>query len=269
MAQTTDGKPQSELLMTKTFLNRTFLLLSLLAPVSLNATEPAAAPEPPAWIKPVFDRGLTKLEFYDPVTKPQKFPGWTNYKFELNHRFTYEYDFRETTKKESSKKRIVVTIIPTFTMVELPVRHQILLPERYDTPRVWDAPLAQHELEHVAISAHHRVALLAKHLVKQIQKIERTIDKPSQITDDWVKKLVDELITPRREALDALLTANNRQLDKLTGHGARPLPDRDAFFSQMYLKENLDEMKFPFLPDVLDLLKERRYQEALWESPPP
>ena len=255
--------------MTIPLLNRTLLALSLVAPFQLSAAEPPAVPEPPAWIKPVFDRGLTKLEFYDPVTKPQKFPGWTNYKFELKYRFTYEYKFRETTKKESSKQKVVVTVIPTFTMVELPVRHQILLPERYDTPRVWDTPLARHELEHVATSAHHRVALLAEHLLKKIHKIERTIDKPSQITDDWVKKEIDELITPRREAIDALLASNNRHLDKLTSHGAKPLADRDAFFAQMYLKENLDEMKFPFLSEVLDLLEQRRYQSARWESPPP
>ena len=255
--------------MTKPFLNRTFLLLCLLAPVSLSAAEPATSPEPPEWIRPVFDRGLTKLEFYDPVKKPQKFPGWTNYKFELNYRFTYEHGTRETTQKGSSKKRIVVTIVPKFTMIELPVRHQILLPERYDTPRVWDTSLAQHELEHVAISAHLRVALLAEHLLKKIHQIERTIDKPSQITDDGVKKWIDELITPRREAIDALLTSNNRHLDKLTSHGAKPLADRDAFFAQMYLKENLDEMKFPFLPEVLGLLEQRRYQNTRWESPPP
>ena len=255
--------------MTKPFLNRTFLLLCLLAPVSLSAAEPPPAPEPPEWIRPVFDHGLTKLEFYDPVKKPQKFPGWTNYKFELNYHFTYEYKIHETTIKELPKKRIVATIIPKFTMLELPVRHQILLPERYDTPRVWDTPLAQHELEHVAISAHLRVALLAEHLLKKIHQIERTIDKPSQVTDDGVKKWIDELITPRREAIDALLASNNRHLDKLTGHGAKPLADRDAFFAQMYLKENLDEMKFPFLADALDLLNHRSYQSARWESPPP
>ncbi len=254
--------------MTMPLLNRTFLLLCLLAPFSLSAAEPSAAPEPPEWIRPVFDRGLTKLEFYDPIKKPQKFPGWTNYKFELNYHFTYEYGIRETAQKGSSKKKIVVTIVPKFTMIELPVRHQILLPERYDTPRVWDTSLALHELEHVAISAHHRVALLAEHLLKKIQKIERTIDTPSQITDDWVKKLIDELITPRREAIDALFASNNRHLDKLTGHGAKPLADRDAFFTQMYLKENLDEMKFPFLTEALDLLNHRSYQSARWESPP-
>ena len=255
-------------MMTKPLFNRTLVLLCLLAPFGLSAAEPSAAPAPPEWIKPVFDRGLTKLEFYDPIKKPQKLPGWTNYKFELNYRFTYEYKIHETNNKESPKKRIVATIIPKFTMLELPVQHQILLPQRYDTPRVWDTPLAQHELEHVAISAHHRVALLAKHLVKKVHQFERTLDAPSQITDDWVKQEIDELITPRRKAIDALFASNNRQLDKLTGHGAKPLADRDAFFAQMYLKENLDEMKFPFLTEALDLLKERHYQNARWQASP-
>lgn len=250
--------------MTRPQLQRVLLLLSLLAPRQVLAAESSTAPEPPAWIKPVFDRGLTKIEFYDPAKQPQKFPGWTTYNFDLTQRFNYEYDFRVT-----AKKKCLVTITPQFTLIELAVRHQILLPQRYDTPRVWESPLAQHELEHVAISAHHRVALLIEHLVKNIKKVERTFDKPSQITDELLQAAIGAAVTPRREALDALLTANNHRLDKLTGHGAKPLADRDAYFAQMYLKENLDEMKFPYLPEVLDLLNQRRYQDARWESSPP
>ncbi len=242
------------------------LLRSLLAAMRVSAAEPTDGAVPPAWIKPVFDRGLTKIEFYDPSKQPQKFPGWTTYNFDLDHRFTYEYDFRETTK--NSKKKCLVTITPQFTKVEFAVRHRIQLPLRLNTPRVWDVPLAKHELEHVAISGHRRVVLLAEHLVQKIRKIERTFDNPSQITDDLLQAAINDTIAPRREALDALLTANNRHLDKLTGHGAKALVDREAYFAQMYLKENLDEMKFPFLAEVLDLLDQPRYQAARWESSP-
>lgn len=241
------------------------LLRSLLAAMRVSAAEPTDGAVPPAWIKPVFDRGLTKIEFYDPAKQPQKLPGWTTYNFDLDHRFTYEYDSRETTR--NSKKKSLVTITPHFTKVEFAVRHLIQLPKRLDTARVWDVPLAQHELEHVAISGHLRVVLLAEHLVQKIKKIERTFDNPSQITDELLQAAINDTITPRRQALDALLTANNRHLDKLTGHGAKALADREAYFSQLYLKENLDEMKFPFLSDVLDLLDQPGYQAARWESP--
>ena len=58
---------------------------------------------------------------------------------------------------------------------------------------------------------------------------------------------------------------NNLQLDKLGAHGAKVLPDRAAFFTQLYTKENLAEMKFPFIEQVLDLLETAEYQGA--ESP--
>lgn len=237
-----------------------FALLSLTAPRWLVATDPAAVPSPPEWIKPPFDRGLVTVEFYDPAKQPREFPGWTNFDFDLTYRFDYEYRLRE-----DRKKKFAVTLLPKFSKVELVVRHRIQLPKHLESPRVWEMRLAQHELEHVGIGAHRRAVMLAEHLVRKIERVERTAGKPSEITLDWAQAAIREEITPRRVALDELIKANNRSLDKLTGHGARSLADRDAFYGQMYLKENLDEMKFPYLPEVLDLLDDRDYLAARWE----
>lgn len=244
-------------------LSALFALVILAAPIPIVAAEPPTTVSPPAWIKPAFEQGRTKVEYYDPAKDPHEFPGWTIFDSDLNYQFESEYQFRE-----NRQKKYVVTLEPKFTKVELIVRHRIQLPKRHESPRVWESPLAQHELEHVAIGAHRRAAMLADHLVRKVRQIERIVGKPSEITNDWVEKAIREELTPRREALVELLRANNRNLDKLTGHGARPLADRDAFYAQMYLKENLDEMKFPYLHEVLDLLDQRDYQAARWEAAP-
>lgn len=238
------------------------ILLSLLPLISLRAAEPASTPALPAWIKPAFERGLAKVEFYDPA-KPPPFPGWTEFEFEMIYRFDYDYRIKTT-----SKKKHTVTVLPKFTKIEFLVKHRIQLPQRLDSPDVWKDSLAQHELDHVAIGAHRRVELLADHLIRQIRSVEATVDNPKQVTDDWVSQLVRDEIAPRRNAMDELIKANNKRLDKLTGHGARSLDDRDGFFDEMYLKENLDEVKFPYLTEVLDLLKQPDYQSARWEALP-
>ena len=240
-----------------------FALVSLASPMWLVAAEPPAAASPPAWIKPAFEQGRTKIEFYDPAKDPREFPGWTVFDSDLTYQFDYEYKFRE-----DKQKKYVVTLVPKFSKVELVVRHRVQLPQRYKSSRVWESPLAQHELEHVGIGAHRRTEMLAQHLVRKIERVERTVSKPSEITNDWAQDAIRDEIAPRREALDQLLKANNRNLDKLTGHGARPLANRDAFYAEMYLKENLDEMKFPYIHEVLDLLDQRDYQAARWEAAP-
>lgn len=239
-----------------------FVLISLTAQMRLSAADSPAVASPPAWIKPAFAQGLTKIEFYDPAKDPHEFPGWTVFDSDLKYQFDYEYQLRE------DKKKYVVTLMPKFTKVELVVRHRIQLPLKYESSRVWESPLAQHELEHVGIGAHRRTVMLAQHLVRKVQRVERTVSKPNQITNDWAQDAIREEIAPRREALDELLKANNRNLDKLTGHGARPLADRDAFYAEMYLKENLDELKFPYLHEVLELLEDRDYLAARWGPAP-
>jgi hypothetical protein len=262
-----------ELLVIRSLVCMSIAYLSLVVTTMVTSAE-TPKPMPPEWIKPVFDRGLTQLEFYDPNKQPQQFPGWTNYKFELTHRFSYEYELTDIPQKKGTKgtvakgttpKMTLVRITPEFTEVTLTMRQQIRLPARYDTPSVWETTLAQHELEHVAISAHHRLSLLATHLLKGIAKLERTVEKHSEVTEAWAEKVINDEVTRRREALDALITSNNKHLDKLTGHGAKPLPNRDTFISELYLKPNLDEMKFQFLGEVLELLDQPAYIDARWE----
>lgn len=240
-----------------------FLLLITLACLGelrlLMAADPSPVPTPPAWIKPAFENTQVKIEYYDPAKDPKPFPGWTIFDSSLTYQFDSEYQISST---PGQKPLVVVQL--DYSKVEFNMRHRVQLPKNYESPRIWETPLGQHELEHVAVGAHRRVALLANHLVRRVRRLERTVDKPSDVTQEWVDKVVRDELTPRRLAIDELIKSNNLNLDKLTGHGARKLDDRDAHFAQLYLKENLDEMKFPYLHEVLDLLERRDYQEARW-----
>jgi len=234
-------------------------VLSLTTSRYLIAADPAEIASPPDWIKPAFHRGHVTVEFSDPTQKPRDYPGWTKFESKLTYLFHYEYQ-----TETAPEKKLAVTLTPKFKKLNWEVHHQIQLPEHLQTPRVWEAPLARHELDHVGIGAHHRLALLADHLVRKIQRIERTVEKGSLVDRAWAELAIRDEITPRREAIDELIKANNRKLDKLTGHGQRGLEDHEAFFSTMYLKENLDEMKFPYLAEVRELLTTREYQAAHW-----
>lgn len=222
----------------------------------LLAEEPTSA-DLAAWVKQQISDGRMSVKFSDTTNTPRRYPGWTDFEFRLEYQYEYHVDV-------SPKKAFKVPVIvqPKFTKVKVPITHRILLPKRLEAEIWYDAPLGRHELDHVRVGTQPRLKMLSKHLLEKLTRIEATVDRPLEVTADWVKRHIDDAVAHRRDAIQALVGAINRKIDSDTQHGALPLPDRDEFFAGLFLKENLDEMKFPYLPEVLDLIGTREYQEA-------
>ena len=235
-------------------------MLALFAGILIEP--PSSAAEPPAksasdWVGELVKDGRLTVDFYDPAKPPHPFPGWTDFEFRLE----YRYDYRtEWTQKKGAP--VIVVVTPKFTKLEVPIKHHVQLPMYLKTERWYDAGLARHELDHVRVGMHPRLAMLGKHLMAKVQRIDGRVENVTDATADWIAKRVDAEMEPRRDALQALVLAINRKIDAITNHGATPLPDRDEFLSNLYLKENLDEMKFPYLSQVLDLIDRPEYQQA-------
>lgn len=225
-------------------------------PQSLNADEPSSA-DIAAWVKRQVSDGRMSVTFADNSTPPRRFPGWTEFEFRLEYQYEYHVEF---SRKKTARVPVVVT--PKFSKIEVPITHRILLPKRLEGENWYDAPLARHELDHVRVGTHPRLKMLGKHLLEKLTRIEATADRPVEVNSDWVKRHIDEAVSHRRDAIQALVGAINRKIDSETQHGGLPMPDRDDFFAGLFLKENLDEMKFPYLPEVVDLLGTRDYQQA-------
>ncbi len=232
----------------------------------LCADEPSAAAVG-AWVKEQIADGRLTVEFYDPAKPPKPFPGWTDFEFRLEYRYDYQVEFPQPKSKDKNKKKVVVrpgaaVIVPTYTKIDVPIKHRMLLPKYLESDRWYEKGLAKHELEHVRVGLHPRLVLLGKHLVKKLGRIEGMVDAPADANREWVEKRMTAELALRRDAIQALVAAINRKIDTVTNHGVVLLPNHDEFFANLYLKENLDEMKFAYLPEVLDLVGSRDYQQA-------
>ncbi|MBS0206535.1 MAG: hypothetical protein JSS49_26905 [Planctomycetes bacterium] len=236
------------------------LLMQFALCLPINAAS-VFAEDPPsaviaAWVKGLMKEGRLTVEFYDRNKPPHPYPGWTEFDFRLE----YRYDYLIELPRKKGDRRVVLQ--PQFTKIEVPIKHRMQLPNYLDSELWYDAPLARHELEHVCVGMHPRLAMLGSHLVKRIVRIETNLDPPDEANADWISKKVDAAIVPRRDAIKTLIQDINRKIDELTDHGDEALPDRNEFLSTLFLKENLDEMKFPYLSEVLDLISTREYQRA-------
>lgn len=239
------------------FLLATAAALSLTGPQSTHADEPSQAAMA-TWIKAQIKDERLKVEFYDPARPPRRFPGWTDFEF----RVIYEYDYRFAMHTKKKQKIGVVEIKPKFSRVDVPVMNRTLLPNSLEGETWYQAPLAKHELEHIRVGLHPRLVLLTRHLVEKIAVIEVPAESLAEVTREWIAKHVDEAVAIRKDAVQAFLTRINAKIDSVTRHGATPYPDWDLFLDGLFLKENLDEFKFPYLSEVLDLIESPDYKKA-------
>lgn len=236
--------------------------LCVIALVPLDLGKPACGAEPSpaamgAWVKEQVDDGRLTLEFYDPAKPPRPFPGWTEFEFRQDYKYEYQVDFPKP--KRGVRKAIIFV---TYTKIDFVAKHKIQLPRTLESKQWYAAGLGHHELDHVRVGMHPRLTMLGKHLVKKVERLEFTIQSTSEVTGKWVNAKLDAEITPRRDAIYDLVHAINKKIDTLSDHGANPLPNRDEFLEGLYLKESLDELKFPYLTEVLDLVDSREYQRA-------
>lgn len=181
---------------------------------------------------------------------------WADFHIQL--RYSFKYDLTKTQK--NGRWQVKLTITQLDSKIEL--THLIRLPASFKSPDVWRLRTLRHEFDHVAVSLDPRAILLLKHLLTNLPEIERTLEAKEAPTNELLNKLIDDEIAKRREAVVELMRQNNRRLDKIGTHGAQVVPDRANFFATLYTKENLAEMKFSFIEQVLDLLETPEYREA-------
>ena len=232
--------------------------MSIVAPACESADVPPAATVA-AWVKGQIDDGRLIVEFYDPAKPPKPYPGWTEFEFRLD--FQFEYKTEPLRKKKGARPGPVIVNL-NYTKIDVPIKHRMQLPKTLEAERWYEAGLARHELDHVRVGLHPRLAMLGKHLVQRVNRFERSADAVGDVTAEWVKARIDAELGARRDAILALVLGINQKIDKLTDHGATPLPNREEFLAGLFLKENLDEMKFTYLPEVLDIINTRDYQQT-------
>lgn len=224
----------------------------------VTASEELVASAPPD-IRSLLETGGVTLNTYDPATETSDlawFHGSATFELRLAAPFTTQF----TWKRDGKWNRIAIAT--EFQPVTSRLTHTIKVPHPSDHGGFWGESLIRHELDHVAITADPRPILLFERSLKTVLSLHRKLPAKSEPKSSGVVGFVNQELRLRREAIFDLIREQNRKLDETTQHGLLPLPHRDAFFRSLYEKESLDEAGFPYLAEVVGLLKEKRYQEA-------
>ena len=157
---------------------------------------------------------------------------------------------------------IEVAVSPTFREITIRLEHTMTVPTSYMNAAFWSQSLIKHEFDHVAISADPRPFLLLEHLIRNMGTITTTLDRQTKPSDEELDAIIKEQIVLRRQAVTALIDANNNMLDDSTKHGAQALQDRRAFFGRLYTRSNLAEVGFPYIDAALDMIVSEEYENA-------
>ena len=81
----------------------------------------------------------------------------------------------------------------------------------------------QHEFDHIASSQDPRLLMLARHISEKVDRIEHTL-QPGETADLALgKRLVNEELTRRAEAMAALIRFNDKLLDQVSRHGQQAI----------------------------------------------
>ncbi|WP_339910694.1 hypothetical protein [Symmachiella dynata] len=210
----------------------------------------------PPQFKTLVNASDIEFDFYDPTVEPDRYPGRALFSLDVRTRFLYEYQVVRR------RARRYVVIRPKIQKIQWKLKHTIRLPKSYDDPTMWDTVLLLHELDHVAISSDPRLRMLLERTLFSVKRIERPMTQGGALNEAAIQKIINDEFIKRRDAVVDLATKNYKLLDKVSAHGARNIPDRDAFFRKLYSKESLDEAGFPYLGDVVDLLNDAKYEKA-------
>ncbi|MHB8900979.1 MAG: hypothetical protein ACYC6Y_19705, partial [Thermoguttaceae bacterium] len=212
--------------------------------------------EIPDYFSRIIKEGNVTFKYYDPVHAPQTHRGYTTFQLDVSYRSTYQYRW---TDRPAARQLFVE---PTVGSITYKLVNEVRLPDSLDHDRRWTDPLVRHEFDHVAMTLDPRVRLLVEHLCRSTPPVARELPPGTQPASALMDRLVHEAVEPRYQSVLQVLIANENDLDRVTRHGSRDLPDRRGYFGALFTEPNLKQHGFPYLDEVMPLLREKAYRQA-------
>jgi hypothetical protein len=120
----------------------------------------------------------------------------------------------------------VITV--RFTNVSVKPTHEVWFrrpPRRSD---FWQQKLVLHELDHVKISSDARLARRFEQLLQDQNVIETAMAAGTRADSRLVNRLIDQHVKRVFDEVLALVAIRYRELDRVTDHGLRPLPEHSS-----------------------------------------
>lgn len=187
--------------------------------------------------------------------------GWADFQIQEEHSFRYS-----TTKTTKRGQTWQIITIKKFE-VDIDVTHLVRMPSTFESPEIWNNFILRHEFDHVMVGSDPRPRRLLKYLLNHLPIFELPFHLGEPPSESDINKAINEAINLRLTAVRDVMKKNNKTLDKISLHGLIPVPQRDAYFQKLYSKENLADLKFPFLNDVVKLFNTADYEKDLPHHP--
>ena len=202
----------------------------------------SSLPKPPSAIADLIQQGRVRLitgrqpESSQPGSSPaRRLAGQTEFKYH----FRYDSRARWTLSNRSSgpgssSNQATVRIRVRFRSVKLEVKHDVWLRRPPQADAFWKDSIVLHEFDHVRISSDPRIENYFLDQVKQLAQISVPLSQVANRSGRVEAKKVQALIDTRMHSIlddtTDFVRIRYRELDRLTMHGMRPLPENSDLF---------------------------------------
>jgi hypothetical protein len=180
-----------------------------------------SVPPPPTEMIDVVRTANVRFEF-GPEDSPKKINDGTPMAAETSYRIAFEYQSKLNWKLVGDQ--VIVRI--RITDIDWKLSHVVWFRIAPDAENFWDSPLVRHEFDHVRISTDPRLQAAFRRRVDEL-KITRFANGElgdRSLADACKEKVRDELTSIFKD-ITALAEIRYRELDRVTRHGLKPLPD--------------------------------------------
>lgn len=185
----------------------------------------ADLPQVPAEWQAAWDLANVEVHFYNDKEEKRRFRGET--RFILTYGLDYNVQMRVVRRGRETLLRVRTQLKP----IEFKFRHQILLPFDDAVADWFQRPLPRHEWDHVRISLDERYRHQFQQVVEETLKEftislsrEEALDLREERLFALAQRRIEEVAKKQFESTLQLIEVRNRELDKTTGHGRKPLP---------------------------------------------
>ncbi len=199
--------------------------IATLLPQFGNAQDPIPLrdlPTPSSEIQELLKRG--KVKFVTGRRLAQS-PSGSKLSAETHYRMRYTYHSKQSWRLHNVGGRRTLRVNVTYSRVGVFSEHTVWLQNPPETSSFWDSKLVLHELDHVRITSDERL----KASYQRLLRAEASFDYPLGGNERASDALADRLVQQRTEhwfdQIRELADVRYRELDRITNHGRKPLPN--------------------------------------------
>lgn len=200
------------------------LVTGLVRPTSAESIELESLPPPPKPLATLIDSGaVTMVTGVDarPKRGDEKYIDQPNIVAETHYRIAYQFASQARWVLRGNR----LTVQVRFDDVRLERTHVIWFRDRPTRDDFWNVDIVRHEFDHVRISNDPRHEKMFHELLKRNAVITQIADSRQPISEAAVDQIVAAMVAKQFEKVSELIEIRYQELDRVTSHGLRPIPD--------------------------------------------